>query len=63
MRFAVLSSDLSAPVAVNVFSRDTNSPFFVSTEHVDGVLDGTKFEDFEVVFGVDDWKELVVRRG
>ena len=60
MRLVVLSFDLSAPVAVNVFSCDNNSPFFVSTEHVYGVLDGTKFEDFEVVFGVDDRIELAV---
>ena len=60
IRFAVRSSDLSAPVAVNVFSGDDNSPFFVSMEHVDGILDDTKFEDLEVVFGVDDRIELTV---
>ena len=57
MRFAVLSSDLSAPMAVNVCWGDNNSPFIVSTERVYGVLDDTKFEDFEVVFSVSDWIE------
>ena len=63
MRLAVLSSDLSAPVAVNVFWGDNNSPFFVSTQHIYSVLYGTKFEDLEVVFGVDDRIELSLRRG
>ena len=53
MRLTVLSFDLSAPVALNVFSGDNNSQFLVSTECVYGVLGGTKFENFEVVFGVD----------
>ena len=57
MRFAVLSSDLSAPVAVNVCWGDNNSPFIVSTERVYGVLDDTESKDFEVVFSVSDWIE------
>ena len=60
MRIVVLSSDLSAPVAVNVSSGDDDSPFFVSTKHVYGVLDDTKFEDFEMVFSVLDRIELAV---
>ena len=60
---AVFSSDLSAPVALNVFSGDDNSQFFVSMELVAGVLDSTEFEDFEMMFGVDDRRELAIRQG
>lgn len=60
MRLIVLSSNLSAPVAVNVFSGEKNSPFFMSRDHVYGVLNDTKFEDFEVVFSVDDGIELAI---